>query len=61
MMTPKWAKWMPDIRIFLQIPLIKIDTHLLGESNERMAWEIVRIRWQIWKWSGEFDLYKKQR
>lgn len=58
--SPK-KRWHHNIyfEFYLQIPLLTIQTRLFKEVYERMTYDICRLRIKVWKWSWEFQLYKR--
>ena len=44
----------------LRIPFIDIHTRMFSESVERTVYDICKVYIKVWKWSWQFDLYKKR-
>lgn len=54
-------RWYHNIyfELYLNIPLLTIQTRLFKEAYDRMVYDICRLQIKIWKWSFEFQLYKR--
>lgn len=53
----KTKRYLPILRLALDIPYIHIYTAVMSKSMEMAIFEYVALYWEIWKWSGEFRLY----
>jgi hypothetical protein len=53
-------RWYHNIyfEFYLNIPLLTIQTRVMKEAIERMAYDICLVRIKLYKWSWEFKLYK---
>lgn len=51
----------PILRLYIEIPLIRIQTSVMSHAFERDAFDYVVLNIKIFKWSFEFNLYKPNR
>lgn len=49
------------LEFYLYLPLLTIQTRLLRDSLHRTTYDICRVKAELWKWSWEFDLYRRER
>ena len=54
-------RWFDNIHLefYLSIPFLDIQTRLLKQAVERLTYDICRVRIKLYKWSWEFQLYKR--
>lgn len=55
---PKYRRFLPAIDIFINIPLIKVQTAIFTEEMNMLRYSYIKLQWQIWKWEGKFNLYE---
>ena len=54
-----WKAYLPLLEFSLSIPFVEFRTLLLTEEVAYMQrFTICRLRWRVWKWNGEFNLYR---
>src|SRR3990167_3348430 len=60
-MSVQKRRWWQNIYLefYFDIPFLTIQTRLLREAVERMSYDICRVRIKLWKWSWDFQLYKR--
>jgi len=56
-MSMSWRKYLPNIYVGLEIPLISVKTVMFRECQDQYAIDWFRIEWRVWRWNGSFRLY----
>lgn len=59
MKIPKWTRWLPNIAIFITLPLVSVRTAFFYESVETTIVEWTRIEIRVWKYEFAFKLFKR--
>ena len=47
----------PFLRLYLEIPLLRITTELQNPNLVNRTWEYIRVEIKFWKWKFEFLLW----
>ena len=53
----KLRRFLPLLHLHIQLPLLTIRTHLMGEVSYAYEFDYIALEIKIWKWSFQFWLY----
>lgn len=56
-----WRPYKPYLFMALDLGFMSFQTQLMRQAYERDAFDYIRISWRLFKWKGEFNLYKPGR
>lgn len=52
-----WRRLLPNIRLIIALPFVKVDTTITYERMEDFSVEWVGLDVQVWRWRTTFALY----
>lgn len=55
----KIRSWLPDLRVLIVLPFIRIETTFMHERHDMYAIEWTGLYIQVWKYSFNVSLYWK--
>lgn len=55
---PSWRKYIPHLEIYINVPLIRVQTMVFQESLDLLGITYLGLAWRIWKWEGNIRLFE---